>query len=515
MQKEQSISLKMWLVLSAVGILIFLMNIDYTAVNLVLVPVSIDLNEDINNLQWLLSGYVLIWGAFVIPAGRIADIYGKRNTLFGGLILFTIGSCLTGIGQSLDMMIAGRIIQGLGASIFTAPCWALIFTIAPPKKQGFVMGVILGFAGIGLATGPTLGGYIIEAFNWRWIFYINIPIGILVISILLLFAKNDRDDAHRAKIDFAGSLLLAAGLCSTVFTLNQIEIWGFYDYRLWSFFGAGLIFLSLFFLKDRKKHFRMIPSSLFRNKFFIVSFVGIFLMSMLFSLVLVLMALYIQSVQKYSSYETGLIFFSMTISMGLLSPFGGQMVDKLGVKPPMVLGALLTGLGTFIMAYLEIGSTLYWIIASLFCAGTGLGIYFTAGNTAMMRSVPQEDLNVASGVYTMGMMLGNTLSIIFSTSLLVAIGRDDLFKNLFNHSISLTDQQYSELINVIARVEHTPKQLSAFPTDQIPKLLNWIDQAFVYGFSRNMLWGTFIALLIAAIVHWGMRTPRNLMASPK
>lgn len=507
MHNEQTISLKMWLVLSAVGILIFLMNIDYTAVNLVLVPVSIDLNEDINNLQWLLSGYVLIWGAFVIPAGRIADIYGKRNTLFGGLVLFTIGSCLTGLGTSLNMMIVGRIIQGLGASIFTAPCWALIFTIAPPKKQGFVMGIILAFAGVGLATGPTLGGYIIEAFDWRWIFYINIPIGILVISILLLFCKNDKEEVPSAKIDFGGSLLLAAGLCATVFTLNQIEIWGFYDYRLWTFFWTGLILLTFFYLRDRKKQFRMIPPSLLRNKFFIVSFIGIFLTSMLFSLVLVLMALYLQSIQKYSSYETGLIFFSMTISMGLLSPFGGQMVDKLGVKPPMVLGALLTGLATLIMSYLEIGSSLYWSLASLFCAGTGLGIYFTAGNTAMMRSVPLEDLNVASGVYTMGMMMGNTLSIIFSTSLLVTIGRNDLFKNLSYFKAPFTELQYSELIDVIARVEHTPKQLSSFSPDQIPELLNWIDQAFVYGFSKNMLLGTLIAVLVAVIVHWGMKVP--------
>ena len=127
----------------------------------------------------------------------------------------------------------------------------------------------------------------------------------------------------------------------------------------------------------------------------------------------------------------------------------------------------------------------------------------------MMKSVPLEDLNVASGVYTMGMMMGNTLSIIFSTSLLVAIGRADLFKNISFHKTSLTDIQYSELVDVIARVEHTPKQLSAFSSDQIPQLITWIDQAFVYGFSKNMTFGTLIALIIATIVHWGMKTPRK------
>ena len=506
MPETQKISFTTWLVICAIGTLIFLMNIDYTAVNLVLVPVSIDLNEDINNLQWLLSLYVLIWGAFVIPAGRIADIYGKRNTLFGGLALFTIGSCIAGVGHSLTTMIIGRVIQGLGASIFTAPCWALIFTSAPPKKQGFVMGIILSFAGLGLATGPTLGGYIIEAFNWRWIFYVNIPIGILVITILYFFCKNDKAvGGDRPKIDLEGSLILAGGLCATVFALNQIEVWGFADYRLWLALGVGFILLALFFILDRKKHFRMIPSSLLRNKFFLVSLSTIFLMAILFSLVLVMMGLYLQSVQKYSSYETGLIFFSMTISMGLLSPFGGQLVDKLGVKAPMICAAFLTGIGTLIMAYLTVSSSLYWSIIALFFAGTGIGIYFTAGNIAMMRSVPQEDLNVASGVYTMGMMIGNTLSIIFSTSLLVLFGRKELFRGLSHQSLQLTETQHTELAAVIARVEHSAKQLEAFPSEQVPSLLSSIDQAFVYGFSVDMLLGTLAAGLIAIIVFWGMR----------
>lgn len=509
MTTSPSISLKTWLIISAAGILVFLMNIDYTAVNLVFVPVSLELNQDINNLQWLLSGYVLIWGAFVIPAGRIADIYGKRNTLCGGLLLFMIGSCLTGVAESLNLMILGRIIQGLGASIFTAPCWALIFTSAPPKKQGFVMGIILSFAGLGLAVGPTLSGYIIEFFNWRWIFYINIPVGVLVIMILFFLCQNDRQEGNYQKVDFGSSFLLAAGLCASVFALNQIEIWGIYDPRLYLACGVGFILLFGFFIRDHKKEYQMIPSSLLRNKLFVISSITVFFMAMIFSLVLVLMALYLQSVQKYSSYETGLIFFAMTISMGLLSPFGGQMVDKLDVKNPMIFAAFLTGLGTFIMASLNQYSNLYWIIISLFCAGTGIGIYFTAGNTAMMRSVSQADLNVASGIYTMSMMIGNTISIVFSTTLLVFFGRKDLFKTLELNGLHLTDEQNTALINVISKIDHTPQHLQDFSNEVVPELLKWIDQAFVYGFSKDMVLGTVASAVIAGAVFWGMKPSKK------
>ncbi|MEB3701501.1 MFS transporter [Candidatus Bealeia paramacronuclearis] len=503
-QKSNAIPLKTWLVLIAAGILVLLMNIDYTAVNLTLVPISLELNEDLNNLQWLLSGYVLIWAAFVIPAGRMADIYGKRNTLIGGLLLFMLGSCLTGLGQNLETLILGRVIQGFGAAIFTAPCWALIFTSAPPEKQGFVMGIILSFSGVGLAIGPTLGGYIIETLVWRWIYYINIPIGIVVIIILMLFSKNDRIE-NSQKIDYIGALLLASGLCLSVFGLNQIETWGIHDVRLWVVMGAGVGIVLGFYLHDRKQSFRMIPNDLMKNKPFLAATFGEFFMAMNFSLILVLMGLYLQNTQGYSSYETGLVFFAMTISMGLLSPFGGKMVDHFGLKLPMLFGCIATGIATFLFSGLGVGSSLYFILVALFLVGAGMGAYFTACSTAMMRAVPQEDLNVASGVFTMWMMVGNTLSIILSTSLVVLFGRASLFERLETHKVLLTPLQKDELAEVIAKVEHTPDQLAAFPQDQIPVFLEWITEAFVHGFSINMMLGTLWAILATGLTLWGIK----------
>src|SRR3990167_1207787 len=152
MSSSPSISFQSWLVLIAVGILVFLINIDYTAVNLTLVPISEEINAGLKALQWLLSGYVLVCAAFVVLAGRLADLYGKRNSLIAGLLIFLLGSCLTGYGHTLDMLIAGRIFQGIGAALFSAPAWALIFESAPPERQGFLMGIVISFAGFGLAV---------------------------------------------------------------------------------------------------------------------------------------------------------------------------------------------------------------------------------------------------------------------------------------------------------------------------------------------------------------------------
>jgi EmrB/QacA subfamily drug resistance transporter len=356
---SSTISLRSWVVLISIGVLIFLINIDYTAVNLTLVPIAEEINADLTNLQWLLSGYVLVWAAFVIPAGRLADFYGKRNSLIVGLSLFMAGSCLTGFGHSLEMLIIGRVLQGLGAAIFSAPAWAVIFTTASPEKQGFVMGVILSFAGFGLAAGPTLAGYIIEAANWRWIFYINLPLGLLVIAILLLYAPKDILPKVKEKIDFVGTFLLASGLCLSVYGLNQIEVWGAASPLLWGCILSGLLLIGVYAFRDQNRKVQMIPSHLFRNKAYMAASLGEFFMAMNFSMILVMMGFYLQNTLHYSSYETGLIFISMTISMGLLSPIGGKMIDAFGIKGPMIFGALLTSVALGLMAFLNASSTMW------------------------------------------------------------------------------------------------------------------------------------------------------------
>lgn len=498
------ISLQSWMVLLSIGILLFLTNIDYTAVNLTLVPIAEEIDVDLNKLQWLLSAYVLVWAALVIPAGRLADLYGKRRCLIAGLLLFLAGSAVTGLGQSIENLIFGRILQGVGAAVFTAPAWASIFTLAPPAKQGFVMGVILSFCSLGLATGPTLAGFIIEQMTWRWIFYINIPLGIIVVAILMLFAPKDVLPEERQKIDLVGTFLLASGLCTAVYGLNQMESLGVANSEFWIIIGLGFTLIGAFIVWNKRAKVPMVPSHLFFNKPYMAATIGEFFMAMNFSMILVLMALYLQNTLHYSSYETGLIFISMTLTMGLLSPVGGKIIDRFGIRLPMILGALMTAVATGLMAGLGTESSLLYVLTCLFFAGAGLGAYFTACNTAMLWASPQKDLNVASGVYMMFMMMGNTLSVILATNLLVFFGRNSLFESSQHHGLNLSAQQYQNLAEVIAKAEHSAFQLKDFPSDQISQLLSWVDAAFVCGLSVDMMFGTAFALIAAGLTQWGI-----------
>lgn len=498
-----------WCVLLAVGILVFILNIDYTAVNLTLIPIAEEIETDLNTLQWLLSAYVLVWAALVIPAGKIADIYGNSRALIGGLLIFMGGSVLTGLGHTIEVLVLGRVLQGIGAAMFSAPAWATTFSVAPPERQGFVMGIIMSFAGLGLAIGPTLSGFVIENFGWRWIFYINIPLSLVIIAMLLIFGPAYVKQEKVERLSFLGTALLVVGLCGSIFGLNQLEVWGLHDLRFWLVTGLGVAFLSAFWLWNRSHQTPMIPKEIFANKSFVCLLYGTFVSSVTFSMILVLVALYLQNTLKYSTYETGLIFIAMTISMGLLSPLGGKLIDKFGVQKPMVLGAVMISVSTLLMAGLSDHSSIAYVCLALFAAGTGLGCYFTAGNTAMLWAASAQHINVSSGVYMMYSMVGNTLSVILSTSLVVLFGRNYLMEKAAANGMVLDANQHQVLSQIIAKVEHSKEQLVSFDPLQQDQLLTWIDQSFVHGMRFNFL-GAFVFLVI--LIFWVRKVASNLKA---
>lgn len=500
-----TLNAKTWLILSSVSALIFLLNIDYTAVNLALVAISEEVPADLNTFQWLLSGYVLTWAALVVPAGRFADLYGKDRTLILGVLLFIAGSALTGLGHRIDILILGRILQGIGAAIFTPPCYGLIFSTMPPDKRSFGMGILAGVAGFGLAAGPTCAGYLIQYLSWRWIFYVNIPLGLIVILAVFSFVPREYRDSNQPKIDPLGAFLLSAGLGLFMFGLNQIEVWGIGDQKLLSMIAAGLLSLVLFWLWDRKQKIQTIPKRFFSNRSFCSCMIAVALNVFNFSLILVMMGLYLQNTLHFTSYKSGMIFLSMTLAIGLLSPVGGKIGDKMDIRIPIIAGFICLAIATLLMSSLDAQATTTHIVGALLFAGIGLGLSWPTLNAAMMRSVAPSEINTASALFTMATMIANTLGVIISTSLVVVFGGGKLSSLLLEKGIVLTATEKSLVLSAINQVEHTPKQLVGLPENLIAPVLELIDQAFVYGLSRDMWIGATFAILGAIIIFKGIK----------
>jgi MFS family permease len=506
-----------WVLLLAISILVFLLNIDYTSVNLALLPISEDIAEPLSSLQWLISGYVLVWAALVLPSGRFADLYGKKNSLSGGIGVFILGSLVAGFGSTLEVLILGRVLQGVGAAIFTPPCYGIVFTQMPLSKQGFSIGVIGGAGGLGLAIGPTLAGYLVNSFHWRWIFYMNIPLGLLVLLIVFLSIPKDQKNDTAVRLDFFSTGLLAGGLGTFMIALNQIEEWGLKDIRFLAIVGFSFLCLMAFWSRDRKNPYPILPLKFFQNKNLLSCMGAITAVCFNFGLVLVIIGLYLQNTLHYSTYETGLIFLPMTLAVGLLSPIGGKLSDRFDIRAPIMVGLGFIALGSFLMSFFESTTSLSNVLSALLITGIGLGLTFPTINTALLRSVSPQDINTASGLFTTVSMLGNSLSVILSTNFLVIFGRQRLMALVKEKGIVLPEDQHEVLVAILGKVDHAPYQFKGFE-DQAPSLLELIDQSFVWGVEKNMWIGAIFALAsIVPVYIWcqqlkAQKNPKNMPA---
>jgi MFS family permease len=224
-----------------------------------------------------------------------------------------------------------------------------------------------------------------------------------------------------------------------------------------------------------------------------------FIVAYCFSLVLVMMGLYLQNTLRLTSHETGIYFLAMTLAVGILSPIGGKLADHMDIRIPIIAGLSLTFFALLVLSGLGANSEAIIVCGGLLLAGLGLGIGFPSMNTAMFRTLTPSEINTGSAIFTMSMTLGNAISVIASTSFLVLFGRPKLIELMSDAGSSMTVEKQQALISIISKVEHTPEQLKQFPESQIPGLLGLIDQAFLHGFSVTLWIGMSLTVLAGGI----------------
>jgi len=475
--------------------LVTLINIDYTAVNIALILISKDLEADLNTLQWLLSGYILAWATAVVAAGQLADIFGKRRILLIGLTMFSLASLWCGFAQSEAVLILGRILQGLGGALIAPPLYTLIFSVFPENKRGLAIGALGAGVGLGLAMGPTFGGALIEYLNWRWIFLVNIPLCLITILVTMLCVEKEPSRISDQKFDLSGSLLLGLSLVTIVFGINEMENWGPLSLSVWSVISVGAAMLGLFIFSSRNKTNRLIPKGLFANKPFLGCVIGYTAVEMVFSIVLVSMGLYLQNVLGYSAYDSGIIFLSMTLAFGLLSPFGGRMVDRMDVRIPACLGPAILTLGMSLALFFGTSGNMHIILPSLTLIGVGLGIALPSFNAAMMKSMDPAILSTASGVFVMFAALGGSLGVVFCTSLLVGLGDPFLEHMTIANGMDLSSIQIEHLMTVFGSAYRDLQLLTGMDVDLAVSLMN---EAFVKANWWVMLTAVTLSMIALA-----------------
>jgi EmrB/QacA subfamily drug resistance transporter len=403
-----------WLALYVLCAGMLMIVLDATIVNVALPSIQDDLGFSQNNLAWVINAYMIPFGGLLLLAGRMGDLLGQRRVFLVGLAVFTIASLVCAVSQTQEMLVGARFIQGIGGALSSAVILGMIVTMFPqPADQAKAIGVYGFVASAGGSIGLLLGGVLTDAISWHWIFLINLPIGIAVALLAKRLVANPDGIGLSAGADFPGAVLLTSSLMLGVFTILQIEKWGWGDTRTLVLGAISAILLALFVFRQSRIATPLMPLRLFRSRnvaganvlqaLLVAGMFGMFFLG----------ALYLQRVLDYSPLEVGLAFLPTTIVMGSLSlGFSEKLIMRFGPRTTLIPGVCLVVIALLLFARTPVhGDYLTDLLPPFLLIGIGVGTSFPAIMTLAMSGATPEDAGLASGLVNTSMQVGGAIGL--------------------------------------------------------------------------------------------------------
>jgi len=393
--------------------------LDNTIVNVALPSIEHSLHMSISSLEWIVTAYALTFAALLITGGKLGDLYGRRKMFTAGLVIFTLASLACGLAPSAGILIAARAVQGVGAAVMSPATLSIITATFPPKERGQAIGIWAGVSALALAIGPLVGGLIVDNINWHWIFYVNVPVGVVGIIVSRLVIAESRDTSREQSIDLPGLVTSSAALLALSYALIEGNRHGWGSPEIISLFIGAAVLLAVFIRLELHQRLPMLDLGLFR----IGAFVGANTVAMLVSLgmfgVFFFISLYVQNVLGYSPTKAGAIFLPMTILIILIAPVAGKLSDRVGSR--WLMGAGMSILGVSLLLYQRIGlHTGFWsLLPQLVLGGIGMALTMSPMTSAAMASVPVDKAGVGSGVLNSFRQVGGSLGIALMGAILL------------------------------------------------------------------------------------------------
>jgi EmrB/QacA subfamily drug resistance transporter len=403
-----------WVALVVLCLAQFMLTVDDTIVNVALPSIRLDLGFSVSGLAWVANAYWLMFGGFLLLGGRVGDLVGRRRLLVAGLIVFTAASLANGLAQDPAMLIGARAVQGLGSAMVSPAAMALItLMFREPGERARAFGVWGGIAGAGGALGVMLGGALTELLSWRWIFFINVPVGVAVLVLIPLLVPVDRAASARRRFDFAGAATVTGGLLALVYALLEAAANGWGSPATLVALAGCVALLTAFVIVEARHPEPLVPLGFFRQRVTWVANVLGLITPSAFAGMFFLLTLYLQTLLGYGPLRTGASYLSLVAAMFVAVPLAaGRLIPRLGVRP--VLGAglaiIAAGLATFIRLPM---SGNYWrdVAPGLALVGFGAGWAFISVTLAAVAKARPEDTGLASGVINAAQQVGGALAL--------------------------------------------------------------------------------------------------------
>ena len=472
--------------------------IDSTVVNVALPALQANLNATIVDVQWVIEAYSLLLSALLLVGGSLGDHYGRRRVFMIGVALFAVASTWCGLALNIHQLIVARAAQGLGAALLVPGSLAIISSSFPEKERGRAIGTWSGFSAITTAVGPVIGGWLIEHLSWRAIFFINVPIALVIIFISLRCVPESLDKESKG-LDWSGAILVTIGLGALVYGMIESSQLGFADRSVFAALVAGVALLVLFLIIETRMSNPMLPLVLFRSRTFTGANLLTFFLYGALSGTLFFLPLNLIQVQHYSATAAGAAFLPFILIIFLLSRWAGGLVERHGSKIPLIIGPLIAavGFGLFVLPSLNAG---YWqtFFPAVVVLGTGMAVSVAPLTTTVMNSVAQNRVGIASGVNN---------AVARGAGLLAIAVLGIVMLHSFNRALDrrLAEQNVPPAVWQSLQTQRTKLAAASLPAelDQMTQqqVAHAIAESFVHAFRVIVAVGATLAAL-SSIVAW-------------
>lgn len=516
-----------WWTLGTISLALLIVLLDATVVNVATPSISRAFSGNLSQIEWVNNAYLMVFAVLLILGGRLGDLYGRKKILQSGIILFAIGSLLCGASTSITFLIIARIIQGIGGSLIMPSTLSIIQTTFSPKERGTALGVWGAVAGLSVALGPLVGGYLTEYQNWRWIFYVNIPIAVIALLMGNKVIKESRE-SEKPYLDITGAFLSVATLLPLIFGLIEGQKFGWWKTSPYNTFQIGslswnyslsvvpvlflisAVMLAVFIYNQSRPNKKqpLVNLQLFLNRNFSIGNITAGILNFAQLGAIFLMPIYLQSVLGFTPMQTGYILTPLAIAIMFSAPFAGKLTDKLGAKWIVFGGLIITSLGMYLISHFQVSSTSKDFIIPFLVFGLGLGFSITPLTTVALSEIDKDNAGDASGILSTTRQIGALLGVAILGAFLQGSLATNIEKQFQNNYIvptaiktQIIEKTKAGDTTFSSATSSSPDTASLPPAavQSMQKISDSIGQTFKQAFTDSVNATTRIAALVALL----------------
>jgi EmrB/QacA subfamily drug resistance transporter len=402
-----------WIILLLVCLAQFMVILDATVVNVALPSIQKDLGLSENNLQWIVNAYTLLFGGFLLLGGRAGDLLGRKRLFLAGVVVFTAASLLNGLAVNSGMLIGSRALQGLGAAFISPAALSIISTtFAEGKERGKALGIWAAIASGGSAVGLVLGGVLTEAFSWPWIFFINVPVGVIAFILSFRLIPESKDETAERSFDVAGAVTATAGLMTLVFAIVKAQSQGWTSVRTIGEFVVAVVLLVAFVVIELRSTAPLVRLDIFRVRSLTAANVVMLLVASGLFAMFFFNSLYIQRVLGYGPLKAGLAFLPFTGGIMISAGIASQYAAKLGVRLVASVGIVITAVGLLWLTQIPVhGTYVKDVLPPILLTSFGMGLVFVVLTLVATTGLDDTDQGLASGIFNTSQQIGGALGL--------------------------------------------------------------------------------------------------------